>query len=100
MQPGFLLSACLLSVCLAKHKQYLEYCQQEGEEEERCDETGLYREIQYTSYQDFLIRHILDIDIDTVNIKPKVGLKKTIKTFRKYPDSPRAVLNLGIFNYH
>ena len=55
-------------------------------DEARCDEYGVYRYMDFTSYEDFLIRDRLDDEIELTTTRPALALKKANITFQNYSD--------------
>ena len=53
-------------------------------DEARCDEYGVYRYMDFTSYEDFLIKDRLDDEIELTSTRPVLALKKANKTFHNY----------------
>ena len=45
-------------------------------DDSRCDEYGVYKFLDFTSYEDFLIRDRLDDDIELTFTRPLFALKK------------------------
>ena len=58
-----------------------DYCQVD---DSRCDEYGVYKYLDFTSYEDFLIRDRLDDDIEVTFTRPVFALKKANKTLKSY----------------
>merc|ERR1712106_1124145 len=59
----------------------------------RCTKEGIYRYKWATGYDDFVIRDILDDDVETIQSEPWLAAQKSNETLIKYPNSPRAILN-------
>merc|ERR1711892_1528093 len=71
----------------------IDYCEKD---QDRCDDEGIYKYFGVTSLDDYAIRDILDDDFELINIRPKLAIKKTDKIMKKYPNSPRAILNKAL----
>ena len=72
----FLVRIVLLLNCIAfcTCESNIDYCEKDND---MCDEYGVYRNIDYTSYEDFALRDKLDDDYSIIRKRPKLALKKT-----------------------
>merc|ERR1711892_449309 len=83
----------LFTSCACNRENNINYCEKD---QDRCDDDGIYKYFGVTNFDDSAIRDILDDDFELINIRPKLAVKKTEKTLKKYPNSPRAILNKAL----
>ena len=51
----------------------------------RCNKEGIYQYNWATGYGDFILRDLLDDDVETVKTNPMLALEKTNNTLLKHP---------------
>ena len=51
----------------------------------RCNKEGIYQYKWATGYEDFILRDLLDDDVETVKTDPMLALEKAINTLLKHP---------------
>ena len=51
----------------------------------RCSKEGIYQYKWATGYEDFILRDLLDDDVETVKTDPMLALEKANNTLLKHP---------------
>ena len=65
------------------HSLETDYCKVDRS---RCTKEGIYRYKWATGYDDFVIRDILDDDVETIQSEPWLAAHKSNETLIKYPN--------------
>ena len=72
------------------HGVETDYCNVDGT---RCDKDGIYKYKWVTGYQDFIVRDIMDDDLELISTEPDQALNRTMNTLERYPNRERYIFN-------
>ena len=61
----------------------------------RCDNDGIYKYKWATGYEDFLLRHLIDDNLETIRTEPELSLQRAQITRDNHPNR-EGYINNGI----